>query len=601
MKNTRKTILIGLVLALLAWTGGRALVDLWGLESWLDSRGGKPRVVVDLIVPNNVTLSCNFHEVGNRRGRRANKYKRHAAIKREVKRSAEKQRISFPLPPDKTIDRFQLVFSDAEISAAKSSENPEEIYQNRQASIIYRISLINGEQQIEWRGNGISAAFQLNKPLQKHKATEDELRFSLKRRKAILELSETIEVKAVGKKEQHRAQTWLVHLIPLLASGLLFLITFLFRTKLEPAPTYSLLFAAFFLALVLFPHADIGYSKKHFSENNEKRTLNERPDWDWASWSEYPKQFEAYYKDQFGFRKPLIKINSLFKVKILGVSSAPDEVILGKETWLYKANFRPDYEGRILYSENRLEKICQKFIAIQQLCKSKGIQYYLHLNPDKYSIYPEHLPDWVQKVNEQRRLDQLVTYAQTHYPELHLIDSRPEILQAKTIDRLYNKHDLHWNELGAFIDYQKLLREIGKDFPQLKPYKLSDYNQKKRLVFKGGLSKMLSIEKSYYEERISLKPKYEKQHKRIRAKGFPPMTVITQQSNAELPKAVVFRDSFFGNLIPHFSEHFSRVVYIKNANRKGQSGIDRAMVEREKPDILIHQMAECGNLELQRY
>jgi hypothetical protein len=53
-----------------------------------------------------------------------------------------------------------------------------------------------------------------------------------------------------------------------------------------------------------------------------------------------------------------------------------------------------------------------------------------------------------------------------------------------------------------------------------------------------------------------------------------------------LPRAVVLRDSMAIPLIPLLSENFSRVAYVSNR------ALDLAMIEREKPDIVIEELVE---------
>jgi hypothetical protein len=53
-----------------------------------------------------------------------------------------------------------------------------------------------------------------------------------------------------------------------------------------------------------------------------------------------------------------------------------------------------------------------------------------------------------------------------------------------------------------------------------------------------------------------------------------------------LPRAVILRDSMAVPLIPLLSENFSRVLYVEN--RK----LERSLIEREKPDIVIEELVE---------
>jgi hypothetical protein len=72
---------------------------------------------------------------------------------------------------------------------------------------------------------------------------------------------------------------------------------------------------------------------------NENRVLASLPEFsiDMSLLSTYPKDFEAFYNDHFGFRRTLIWGRSLVMVKLLGVSPNSD-VIVCKDGWLFYAD-----------------------------------------------------------------------------------------------------------------------------------------------------------------------------------------------------------------------------------------------------------------------
>lgn len=61
-----------------------------------------------------------------------------------------------------------------------------------------------------------------------------------------------------------------------------------------------------------------------------------------------------------------------------------------------------------------------------------------------------------------------------------------------------------------------------------------------------------------------------------------------ERAAANLPRAVMFRDSFASSMIPFLSEHFRRIVY----EWQGPNQFNYALVEREKPDVVIQEMVE---------
>ncbi len=63
-----------------------------------------------------------------------------------------------------------------------------------------------------------------------------------------------------------------------------------------------------------------------------------------------------------------------------------------------------------------------------------------------------------------------------------------------------------------------------------------------------------------------------------------------EKNDMALPKAIVFRDSFFENVIPHFSEHFNYVKYYWQY--WGSDTLVVEMVDSAKPDIVVEEMVE---------
>jgi len=62
--------------------------------------------------------------------------------------------------------------------------------------------------------------------------------------------------------------------------------------------------------------------------------------------------------------------------------------------------------------------------------------------------------------------------------------------------------------------------------------------------------------------------------------------VITECDQGEIPRVVIFRDSFGMALSPFLSEHFGRAVYL------WLQDIEPSVIEREKPDLVIQEYTE---------
>ena len=66
--------------------------------------------------------------------------------------------------------------------------------------------------------------------------------------------------------------------------------------------------------------------------------------------------------------------------------------------------------------------------------------------------------------------------------------------------------------------------------------------------------------------------------------GIPGIAGTPGIRGSSLPRAVIFRDSFFSRLAPFTSEHFSRAVYL------WQNDFDADAVLQERPDVVIQEI-----------
>jgi hypothetical protein len=64
--------------------------------------------------------------------------------------------------------------------------------------------------------------------------------------------------------------------------------------------------------------------------------------------------------------------------------------------------------------------------------------------------------------------------------------------------------------------------------------------------------------------------------------------IVTEKNNQSLPKAIIFRDSFFTSLEPFVSTQFSSAIY--NWRWFNESDIDYIL--ENKPDIIVWEVVE---------
>ncbi|MDJ1482163.1 hypothetical protein QNI16_16790 [Cytophagaceae bacterium YF14B1] len=360
-----------------------------------------------------------------------------------------------------------------------------------------------------------------------------------------------------------------------------------------------IIWVALFLLLISLPLLDSYIGILGRNENTENRQLATAPKLKWRKPFEFFRPFETYFNENFQGRSILIKGYSQWKWNWLRSSPFPNKAIIGKSGWLFlgdrNENVLKEYRHLKPYTKEELQKIYSRIRENQQWLASKGIKYYVVIAPNSHSIYPEFLPDNVVKAHKGSYINSIGKYL-AQYPDINFIDLKDTLLTVKKQQNklLYYKTDTHWNQYGAFIGYTYIINQIRKDFPAIIPLSLSQYKWREH-GFSGDLSMMLNLETDFNETVQELYP------------GFPLKAVDAKRNlpipsdytwdktqyllsrcteNLNLPKAVIYRDSFSGSLIPYFSENFSESLFI------WEKKIRKEVIEQEKPDIVIHEIVE---------
>lgn len=308
----------------------------------------------------------------------------------------------------------------------------------------------------------------------------------------------------------------------------------------------------------------------------------------------FPKKFEIYYDQHIGFRKPLLQTYSAMKYA-LGVSFSK-EVQIGKEDWLFYGG-KELVDRRVIppFTSQQLADWRQALEQRRDWLAAQGIDYIFVVAPNKDSIYPEFLPDSIQPVGDKSRLDQLLNYLKAT-SDLKILDLRSVLRAEKARNRLYLKHDSHWNHLAAFIAYQSVMKRVAERYPKLQAKPLQAFGLKTIPIIGGDLASFLALNDRLYEEAPRLIPKFPLRAQPANA-NLPNIkqeagTIWSASEIADptLPRAYVAHDSFFlTGFKPLLSEHFSRVIYVKTA---GDHLIDPRVVREEHPNVVIQEMVE---------
>lgn len=338
----------------------------------------------------------------------------------------------------------------------------------------------------------------------------------------------------------------------------------------------------------------------HFSSKIESYQLKEnrskisRPKLNINSIFPYLNKYQKYYKDNFNFRNSLIYWSNVINMTLFN-EPLSDGVLIGKDKWLFLAkesgyDMINGYLNTKPFSQKELELWQKRLNERQKWASRHGCIYIFVIPPSKPTVYREKMPHYLKKYHSQSRLDQLVDYIRADN-ELNLIDLRPLFLKLKSQRRVYRRTDTHWNGLGAFAAYGKIMDCIKLTYPEARPASLKDFRISREKEHGGDLATMLSLETSLFTDEIIYlrsvkKRKARKSSQRFIAEGIQ----LLEFANpiGKLPPMLFVHDSFGLFLHPFLAEHFKKTYCIQDKDLT----FYRHFVKEKKIKIIVEEMAE---------
>lgn len=330
---------------------------------------------------------------------------------------------------------------------------------------------------------------------------------------------------------------------------------------------------------------------------NENRAKAEKPKYNGDS-IKYIVALYHYFQDNLFARDLFISVYNNIAYYYIKKSPIPERVLIGKDHYLFytnkrSGNFMADYQGLIKITDNDLGRLYNNISDFQNWLTQNNIKFYLVTVPEKQSIYYDKLPDTIGRGNATT-VDHIVSFLRkNNFP---ILDLREVLLNYKPYyEELYYKTDTHWNKLGAYFAYQAIVKELKKDFPVIQPVtievnnvKYTQYNSSGDLLITMGIK-----EYPHFRDIECTIP----QHYSIVSVSKFDAEIITETPQKNLPKAIIYRDSFFVNVIPFLSNNlrFARYIWKKNPE---ELDVDKNIILNDKPDFVMIEIGERKLKEL---
>lgn len=337
------------------------------------------------------------------------------------------------------------------------------------------------------------------------------------------------------------------------------------------------------LAVPLFVQAMEPRATKSFMEG---RLLAEPPNWPKTFHDLTPAaaQLRSFLDDHFGLRDVLIKTNALVRYSLYSTdnASANPDVAIGRDGWLFfTGDSDIEQSAGLLIRKSAVERFVDFTAALYSEMRRRNVVFIVASPPNSTTIQRKYLPAWAAGVPALTEYDLILkALAQRGVPA---VDLRPALFAEQRRRPTYQRTDTHWNELGALIGYDTVVRALGKSDWAINPQRVLKGEAERA---GGDLARMLALGGTLREvvpiiDMSSYSP--------------PRLQVEDTDSFAAFatgrpgPTVVVIGDSFTHGLWQnYFSLHVNRLYWI--ANNFCQFHLNE--IEALHPDIVIFAPTE---------
>ena len=319
----------------------------------------------------------------------------------------------------------------------------------------------------------------------------------------------------------------------------------------------------------------------------ENRNLSEKPVFSISTVNSFSEEYESYFNDHIPFRNIIININS--KIKYFCFHDSPNNnVVIGKNNWLYLKKGEIDSYKKInVYNEKTLAAAADYFNVVSEYCADNGAELIIFIPPDKASIYPENVPDYVKVFSNSKNRAEVFSEYINKNTNVKVIYPKSELLEAKAMikEDIYYTYDSHWNQIGAYVGTKALVKEMGITLPNLSDLTImQNDNIDYSLAGMLGIKELVTNEKDY--EILGFNGQSEPSISYV-DDGRGNNVVTSSETPKSNKQTLILRDSFFTAMEPYISTCFKYIHaphYELHYNPK--------MIEEEKPDYVVIEIVE---------
>ena len=346
---------------------------------------------------------------------------------------------------------------------------------------------------------------------------------------------------------------------------------------------YRIIFCCLFFAILAIPL--IGMLWYREPESTENKKLAEKPTIvrEHKLNYKYLPELETYFSDHFAYRQELVTADAILMSHVFAQSSEQLAVV-GTDDWLYLGATLDDYQGKKRMCERGIQNAATVISLMQEYVEGLGKTFVFASPPNKNTLYPEHMPYYYIRSKQPSNLERLLPVLQDrqcNYVDItSLFESREEVL--------YHKGDSHWDNRGAVLVADALLRQA--DMPHAD---LTQAEPEIRHDFEGDIDKILYP--------LARHPETEYDYAKYIDYSYQgtddvTATVVETTGNPDVEKSLLcFRDSFGNTLLPFLADNFKTAKFCKAVPYQ----IDAMYTENR--DVCIIELVERNLVNLVKF
>ena len=272
-----------------------------------------------------------------------------------------------------------------------------------------------------------------------------------------------------------------------------------------------------------------------------------------------------------GFRPRLWCITAWDAVcaRLFGASEN-DDVVLGRDGWLFYFTAADDRAGAGLLPEAEIWRCARNVYLMQEYAESQGARFLFVMPNAKYDLYPQYTRDYV-RVAEGRNVDAL----QARLAEMGVAYCDMYALFSAQDEVLYWHTDSHWNGRGAALAADGILTSLGRGGGWF------DGEFTAAPEHRGDLYEMLYPAGTYREPDYAPAAGFTFTYE-SRFTSVNDMEIETRCADGE-GTLLMYRDSFGRSLYPYLAERFETAAFSRENSydlvRIGALGATDAVVE----------------------